>query len=61
MSGIEVPRVAMRPLRSVPEDAQVDLEGWALGKPLVLSADGKVVLGQGTCGGEPALFRAVLP
>ena len=38
-----------------------DLRGWQLTSGFALSKDGKVAVGQGTCGGKPALFRAVIP
>jgi hypothetical protein len=38
----------------------VTVEGWEFWQPRVLSGDGKVLLGRGTCGGEPTLYRIVL-
>jgi hypothetical protein len=38
----------------------VDRTGWTLGVARVLSGDGKVVLGLGTCGGSPTLYRVEL-
>jgi hypothetical protein len=38
-----------------------DLRGWELKTGFALSKDGKVAVGQGTCGGKAALYRAVIP
>ena len=51
----------MVPMRGVLEQAGIDLAGWQIGPPLAISHDGHVVFGEGTCGGVPAIFRAVLP
>jgi hypothetical protein len=50
-----------RDLASVLSAAAVDLQGWTLSKPSALSRDGRVVIGEGTCDGVPAVYRAVLP
>ncbi len=50
-----------RDLASVLSAAAVDLEGWTLSKPSALSRDGRVVVGEGTCNGVPAVYRVVLP
>lgn len=39
----------------------VDTHGWDFTGETQVSADGKVVVGVGTCGGTRALYRAVLP
>lgn len=42
-------------------DAQgVDRSGWSFGMARVISGDGKVLLGLGTCGGSPTLYRVEL-
>jgi hypothetical protein len=38
-----------------------DLRGWELKSGFAISKDGKVAVGQGTCGGKAALYRAVIP
>ena len=37
-----------------------DLSGWSFGDVITVSRDGTVVLGNGTCHGVPALYRAKL-
>jgi len=51
----------LEPLSERLEAADVDLTGWNLADGEVqVSADGKVVVGVGSCGGTRALYRAVL-
>lgn len=38
----------------------VDRSGWTFGRARVISGDGKVLLGIGTCGGASTLYRIVL-
>ena len=50
------------PLRDALENAGVDLTGWEFGnEPLALSADGHVLVGEGTCGGVLTTYRMLLP
>ncbi len=51
----------LRELSAVLTAAAVDQSGWVLSKPAALSADGRVVVGEGLCSGVPAVYRAVLP
>jgi hypothetical protein len=41
--------------------AGADLGGWTLGEVAAISHDGSVIVGNGTCNGVPALYRAYLP
>lgn len=50
-----------RDLATALSDAGADLSGWVLGDAYVLSRDGKVAVGGGTCGGQPAMYRIKLP
>lgn len=50
-----------RQLRPTLEQADVDLTGWTLGEPRVLSANGKVLIGDALCSGAPAVYRIELP
>ena len=50
-----------RELEAALGEAGADLRGWHLTDAFVLSKDGNVAVGQGTCGGKPALYRAVIP
>lgn len=43
------------------ESAGADLSGWTLGETVSISRDGRVLVGNGTCHGMPALYRAYLP
>jgi len=51
----------LRSLKAALTTAGVALDGWELQQPMALSKNGKVVVGQGTCGGLPAVYRATLP
>lgn len=48
-------------LQDALELAGVSVLGWELAEPRVLSADGKVLIGNATCDGTPALYRIELP
>jgi uncharacterized membrane protein len=50
-----------RRLEPTLELAGVDLSGWTLGEPRVLSANGKVLIGDALCNGAPAVYRVELP
>jgi hypothetical protein len=39
----------------------VNLQGWQLGYPGSVSADGRVIVGNAECGGVPSVYRLVLP
>lgn len=49
-----------RTLDEVLAARNVDVTGWEFGHARVLSGNGKVLLGRGTCGGVPTLYRVVL-
>ncbi|MET0413844.1 MAG: hypothetical protein ABW217_21220 [Polyangiaceae bacterium] len=49
-----------RRLEDVLDARGVDRSGWSLGTPRKLSGDGKVLLGDGTCGSNSALYRIEL-
>ncbi len=51
----------LRSLKAVLATAGVDLDGWEFHQPMALSKNGKVVVGQGMCGGVPAVYRVILP
>ena len=51
----------LRSLKTVLSAAGVGLDGWELHQPMALSKNGRVVVGQGTCGGVSAVYRALLP
>jgi len=48
-------------LAAVLASAGVDLDGLVLGGPVALAADGKSMVGQGSCGGATVLYRAIVP
>jgi uncharacterized membrane protein len=50
-----------RVIRSTLESAGVDFRGWHVTPPTALSADGRIVVGLGTCGSTPTIYRMVLP
>jgi hypothetical protein len=50
-----------RDLQDALELAGASMLGWQLGEPRVLSADGKVLIGNATCDGTPAVYRVELP
>lgn len=50
-----------RSLVSLLRSAGVDVSGWDLNQVLSLSSDGRVVVGAGSCGGAPSLYRIELP
>lgn len=49
-----------RQLTDVLDARGVDRSGWTFGRARVLSGDGKVLLGLGTCGGAETLYRIEL-
>ena len=50
-----------RELRSALVTAGVDARGWDLDTAAALSKDGHVAIGFGRCGGDRAMYRAVIP
>jgi len=50
-----------RVIRSTLESAGVDFRGWQISPPRALSADGRIAVGAGMCGGTPTMYRIVLP
>jgi hypothetical protein len=50
-----------RSLRAVLANAGVAMDGWQLDEPSVVSADGRVIVGQGSCGGVRTSYRVTLP
>jgi hypothetical protein len=42
-------------------ESGVELEGWQLGAPPSISADGRVIVGPANCGGLSSVYRLVLP
>jgi hypothetical protein len=50
----------VRRLPDILSDAEVDTRGWTFNGASKLSKDGRVVIGEGTCGGATALFRVAL-
>jgi hypothetical protein len=50
-----------RPLRTTLESAGVDLRGWQISSPSAISADGRIMVGGGVCGGTRTMYRMVLP
>jgi hypothetical protein len=42
-------------------ESGVELEGWQLGEPHSISADGRVIVGPANCGGLSSVYRLVLP
>lgn len=50
-----------RYVRLTLEAAGVSFDGWQLGDPLALSADGRVLVGLGRCGGTDTVYRIVVP
>ena len=49
-----------RTLERVLQDRGVTVEGWEFFQPRELSGNGNVLVGRGTCGGVPTLYRVVL-
>jgi hypothetical protein len=50
-----------RPVQETLELQGVDTSDWIFTTPRVLSADGKVLIGNALCRGVPALYRIALP
>jgi hypothetical protein len=50
----------LRRLPDILSAADVDTRGWTFKNASKLSKDGRVIVGEGTCGGASALFRVVL-
>jgi hypothetical protein len=42
-------------------DSPINADGWVLGPPRAISADGRVIAGNGTCAGVPSEYRLELP
>ena len=53
--------IGYRDIEDVLASAGADLEGWQLGAPGAVSADGRVMLGNGTCAGSVTTYRLILP
>jgi uncharacterized membrane protein len=51
----------LRDLTATLTAAGASIEGWELSKPSALSRDGRVIVGEGLCGGVPAVYRVELP